>query len=371
MSQIGSTEKETCCCGSAGAKPQCCAGGSPEGVAAAAHWVTGFVTTPVGTIPRVTTKLTIYDTMGSWKARWGINRMNYTVNPGLYCVGEPHAESAVFVTANYKMSFDRLRSELYGLNAWILVLDTKGINVWCAAGKGTFGTDELVHRIATVNLADIVSHQTVILPQLGAPGVSAHEVQKKTGFRVVYGPIRAADIKAFLESKMQATAEMRKIRFSLTDRLVLTPIALTGTFKPSLMVFGVLFILNALGVGSFGLVDLYAYLGALLAGCVLVPALLPWIPGRAFAWKGWVMGIIWAVCVNVLNGWPANPGYGPARAWAYLLILPAISAFFAMNFTGSSTYTSLSGVLKEMCIAVPAIVVSVAIGTILIFVGRF
>jgi len=35
-----------------------------------------------------------------------------------------------------------------GRNLWILILDTKGVNVWCAAGKGTFGTEELVFRIA-------------------------------------------------------------------------------------------------------------------------------------------------------------------------------------------------------------------------------
>jgi len=66
-------------------------------------------------------------------------RMSYAISPGLYAVGNPTKESDVFVSANYKLSFDVLRRELKGFNAWILVLDTKGINVWCAAGKGTFG----------------------------------------------------------------------------------------------------------------------------------------------------------------------------------------------------------------------------------------
>ena len=38
---------------------------------------------------------------------------------------------------------------------------------------------------------------------------------------------------------------------------------------------------------------------------------------------------------------------------AWLLFIPAISAYWAMNFTGASTYTSLSGVRKEMRWAVP------------------
>ena len=77
------------------------------------------------------------------KVRWGIGRMNYRVDPGLYSLGNPDALSPVLVSANYKMSFDRLRESLPGRNAWILVLDTDGVNVWCAAGKGTFGTEEL------------------------------------------------------------------------------------------------------------------------------------------------------------------------------------------------------------------------------------
>jgi len=107
------------------------------------------------------------DLAGRWKARWGIGRMNYTIEPGLYAVGNPESSSPVFISANYKMSFDYLRKDLNSVDGWILVLDTKGINVWCAAGKGTFGTDELVNRIAIVRLGDIVRHRELIVPQLG------------------------------------------------------------------------------------------------------------------------------------------------------------------------------------------------------------
>lgn len=370
MEQIDNHGKQTSCCGGEGTKSRCSTGNSTESAELGEYWMIGIVNTSTGKIPQVSTKLTINDTLGTWKTRWGINRMNYKVNPGLYCVGEPDKLSPVLVTANYKMSFDMLRRKLSGINAWILVLDTKGINVWCAAGKGTFGTDELVSRISGVNLAEIVSHKTIVLPQLGAPGISAHEVQRRSGFKVVFGPIRAANIKDFLNAEMKATSEMQKVRFSFYDRLVLTPIELVGAFKISLMIFGILFILNLFG-GFFGLVDFYGYIGALLAGTVLVPMLLPWIPGKAFAWKGWLLGILWTVSVNALNGWPGNPGYSSIRALAYLLILPAISAFYAMNFTGASTYTSLSGVLKEMQIAVPAIIISITLGVVLILIGSF
>ena len=320
---------------------------------------------------QTSTQLTFNDILGSWKARWGINRMNFKVEPGLYSVGNPGNSSHVLVTANYKMSFDSLRKELNGLDVWILVLDTKGINVWCAAGKGTFGTRELLNRIAIVQLEKVVSHKALILPQLGAPGISAHEVAKSSGFKVIYGPVQAKDLKLFINSGMKATAEMRRVRDSAYDRLVLTPVELVGTFKLSLMIFGILFLLKLLGLGPFGFVDFYAYMGAILVGCVLTPVLLPWIPGRAFAWKGWLVGFIWAVLVNVLNGWTTVPQYSVLRALGYLLILPSVSAYFAMNFTGSSTFTSFSGVLKEMKIAVPALVISIFLGIILILVNSF
>jgi len=316
-------------------------------------------------------KLTVKDIFGSWKARWGINRMNYRVEPGLYSLGKPDKSSPVLVTANYKMSFDMLRKELTDLNCWIMVLDTKGINVWCAAGKGTFGTNEIVSRIAKVQLSKVVAHRNIILPQLGAPGVRAHEVFGQSGFRVNYGPVRAKDIKEYINSGMKATKEMRTVKFTVRDRLVLTPMELVGTFKILLMIFGALFILNLIGIGPFGLVDFYALTGTVIVGCVITPVLLPWIPGRAFAWKGWLLGLIWAVIVNMLNGWPVATEYGLLRALGYLLILPPVSSFLAMNFTGSSTFTSFSGVIREMKIALPLIFISLVSGIILMIVNSF
>jgi hypothetical protein len=335
------------------------------------YWIEGEIRTAAGKVPVVSTKLTVQDTLGTWKARWGIKRMNYAINPGLYAVGTPSPNSPVLVTANYKLTFDTLRKELSGLQAWLLVLDTKGINVWCAAGKGTFGTKELMARIESTKLAQIIAHRTLILPQLGAPGVSAHVVGRQSGFNVVYGPVRAQDIPEFIRAGLKAAAGMREVRFTVRDRLVLTPMQLAGAAKTSLLIFGVLFLLNLAGIGPFGLTDFYAYAGALIVGCVITPVLLPWIPGRAFAWKGWLGGLFWAIAVNLLNGWPQTPAYSVVRALAYILILPSVAAFYAMDFTGSSTYTSLSGVLKEMKAAVPAIAVTISLGVILLIINSF
>ena len=149
-------------------------------------------------IPSVQTSLNLKDILGAWKARWGINRNNYKITPGIYKIGKPDNHSLVFVSSNYKLTFDTVRKNLSGLDCWLLLLDTKGVNVWCAAGKGTFGTCELVNRIEETGLKEIVKHRKLILPQLGAPGISAHEVYKRSEFSVIYGPVRADDIKNFI-----------------------------------------------------------------------------------------------------------------------------------------------------------------------------
>ena len=120
------------------------------------RFLSGTIETVIGQVPRVKTELTSADKIGSFKARWGVGRMSYAIAPGLYAVGDPTPDSPVLVSANYKLSFDSLRQELDGLDLWILVIDTKGINVWCAAGKGTFGTAEIVRMVDKTSLSKVV-----------------------------------------------------------------------------------------------------------------------------------------------------------------------------------------------------------------------
>jgi len=308
------------------------------------------------------------DVLGAWKMRLGIGRQDYRVNPGLYAVGNPGDDSPVLVSANYKFSFNTLRKNLKGIDCWLLVLDTKGVNVWCAAGKGTFGTDELVNRIETVGLANIVTHQKLILPQLGAPGVSAHEVKRRTGYSIQYGPVRACDIKAYIAAGFKATAEMRRVSFTLKERLALTPLELVEATKKTIFAFGLLFLLNLFVAKPFGLYDLILSIGAVFVGTVITPALLPYIPFRAFALKGWFLGLCWTAFTLWLLGW-CQPDQWMLSV-GYLLLLPSLTAYIAMNFTGCSTYTSPSGVLKEMKRALPPMVGAAIIGIVLILIHK-
>jgi hypothetical protein len=304
-------------------------------------------------------KITLSNRFDHFIARWGYNRGGHRVEPGLYRLGSPGPDAPVFASANYTLSFDALRSALAGIDAFILVLDTKGINVWCAAGKGTFGTGELVSRIGITGLATVVSHRKIIVPQLGAPGVSWPEVLRRSGFMVEYGPVRASDLPKYLGTHT-ATPAMRRVEFPLRDRLVLIPVELVHVALPAIIAAVALWFLA-------GSVAALAAIAAVLAGAVLFPVLLPFIPTRDFSAKGLLLGVIVAVpFAAAFAAAPALPAWAAiAGALPPLLIMPAVTAYLALNFTGSTTFTSRTGVRKEIFRYVPVMAIMTGAGIFL------
>lgn len=294
-------------------------------------------------------------------------RMKYKIEPGLYRLGRPDENSEVLVSANYKLSFNILRKSLKGLNAWILVLDTKGINVWCAAGKGTFGTEELVNQINDAGLGRFLKVNRVIVPQLGAVGVNGDAVFKITGIKVYFGPVYARDIKKYIEAGKKKTPEMRLVNFPIIDRIVLTPMELIPAFKKFIL-FAV-FIFIFFGFQTKGIIFKngwnqgrpFIILGILsiIAGSFITPVLLPYIPFRQFTVKGWIAGILTVSAFWFLAGSELQINffvYSPA-----FLFFPFVSSYFALQFTGSTTYTGMSGVKKELKKAMPFYLISAAV----------
>ncbi len=307
-----------------------------------------------------TSTLNVHDRVTHLLARLGINRNGWRVRPGLYRLGNPGPDAPVLVSANYKLSFDILRSRLDGLDAYILVLDTKGINVWCAAGKGSFGTAELISRIEETRLADEVETRTLIVPQLGATGVCAREVLRRSGFKVRFGPVRAEDIPKFLHDG-KAAQEMRRVRFDLRDRAVLIPVetknALPFVAGASLAAY--------IGDGAIGSAGIAAASAAGLAG---FPVLMPHIPGADFSTKGFVLGgavALGAAAAALLADDGTSLASRSVRAASYLLALPAITSFLALNFTGCTTFASPSGVRREMNKHIRVMAAMAAAGVIL------
>ncbi|MBF0396131.1 MAG: carbon monoxide dehydrogenase [Desulfobacterales bacterium] len=313
------------------------------------------------TIKTTDSTITMANLWDHFLARWGYKRNEHSIDPGIYAIGNPNPDSPVFVTANYTLSFDSLRSSIKGINAYILVLDTNGVNVWCAAGKETFGTNELVHRIEVTGLSNIVKHKSLILPQLGAPGVSAHQVKERTGFKVEYGPVRASDLPEYLKNH-KSTKEMRTIYFPLLDRIVLIPVELVQGMFPA-----VILAIISLLIGGF--MGLWSSIVAVLTGMVLFPILLPWIPTKYFSTKGFILGGIAALPFAI----SAFTHYQTTALWfqicasfIYLLAMPPITAFLALNFTGATTFTSRTAVKNEIFYYVP--VMAIMFGTSILLI---
>lgn len=340
------------------------------------HWVTGSVDTPAGKVHQIATRWTTPDYIGMIRSRVSAYRMKYSVPPGLYAVGWPDKGSDVFVTANYKLSFDILRRSLGGLDAWVLVLDTKSINVWCAAGKGTFGTEELIRRIKGARLSDLVAHKRIIIPQLGAVGVNAARVQKNTGFRVYFGPVLARHIPAYIEAGYKKTREMSLIPFSMLDRLILTPMEINPALKK--FIWYAAAVLLFFGIAPSGILFRQAWEGGLpflmlglmsiFAGSFITPVFLPFIPFRSFALKGLLTGI--ATALLWLRFSDSHIEKEPLLFWASLLMLPASSSYLALQFTGATTFTGISGVRKEVRLSLPFYIGAIAASIVLLLIYK-
>ncbi len=308
--------------------------------------------------------LTDSDRRDHMLARIGWDRMGHKVLPGHYRLGDPSPDAPIFVTSNYSLSFDALRSSLEGMDAHILVLDTNGINVWCAAGKGTFGTEEIIKRIEETHLKEAVQQRTIILPQLGAPGVNAHEVRRRSGFKVEYGPVLASDIKEYMKDH-QATAEMRRVRFPIRDRMVLVPVEVVNYSKFLLPAALAMLLLG-------GLMGALAVLIVAVFGLVLFPLLLPFLPTRQFSSKGLILGLLGGLLFVLFQSWldgPFNGTTGLVTAVAEVLLMAPPVAYFALNFTGSSPIASRTGVKREIFRYIPMFAAMIMVGIVLIVIA--
>lgn len=137
---------------------------------------------------------------------------------GLLESGKPGPDSPVLVSGNYYHTVRRLQRAVRKINCYILVADSAGINVWCAAGVCDFNEHKIADAVHSEGLAGKVAHRELILPQLGAVGIDLKRLRKESGFRGVWGPADLEDIPAFLDQGKKSDEKMRLVRFSQADR---------------------------------------------------------------------------------------------------------------------------------------------------------
>jgi NAD-dependent dihydropyrimidine dehydrogenase PreA subunit len=151
---------------------------------------------------------------------------------GLVRIGNPDRRSPVFLTGNFRLTVERVRWALEGIDAYLLVANSRGVNVWCAATGGLLTDHDVVSVLKTSGIESLVDHRRVILPQLAATGIEGGVIHDKTGWRVVWGPVYAKSIPAFLDAGLKATAAMRSVEFPLSQRLEM---AVAWAFPMSLL----------------------------------------------------------------------------------------------------------------------------------------
>ena len=138
---------------------------------------------------------------------------------GLIKIGNPDRNSPVFLTGNYHLTVMRVKRTLRDLNAYLIVANSKGVNVWCAAAGGLLSHHDVISVLKTSGIERLVDHRQVVLPQLAAPGVEAGQIRKKTGWQVVWGPIYAKDIPEYVHNRFIKTPSMSQVEFAWRQRI--------------------------------------------------------------------------------------------------------------------------------------------------------
>lgn len=204
----------------------------------------------------------------------------FQTDVGLRTFGNPDRSSPVFVTCNFDHTVRRVSAVLRRYDCYLLVAPTGGMNVWCASAGGHFGTDEVEAAIRLSGIDDLTDHHRLVLPRLAAPGVDAKEVRRRTGWRVVFGPIEIDDLPAWLEERFPHLVA-DQVRFPAPRRI-------------------------AMGVGA----------ALWPAGLVGVPATFVggWRAGLLTVALGYLLSVLFALCYPYLPGQPGLPHAVPLGA---------------------------------------------------------
>jgi len=297
-----------------------------------------------------------------------LRMLPHRARTGLLAVGRPGRDAPVLVTGNYALTVRRLKRALAGRDVWLLCADSRGINVWCAAGGGHFTHHDVIAAVRAARLAGKVDHRELVLPQLCATGVERARVEAATGFRARWGPARLEDLPAFLERGRRVVRTEGRMSFPLRERLEMAaawgwPLLVAAGGIGAWMGGWKVAAAMALGVGG-GVAGLYLAVPRLkLAGRGR------WAVFVAFGAAGAVMGVLLLAALGAADG---------VRALVVAAVALAGLGALALDFEGTTPwYASAfaeSGraeveVLEERCSGAAACV-QVCPSDVLVMDGR-
>jgi hypothetical protein len=275
---------------------------------------------------------------------------SYAVEPGLYYTGEAwDPDAPLLVTGNYLLTVLAVVRALGDRPVGLLVVDSDGINVWCASGKGRFSAQLILTELDRYDPALLGERPRLILPKLGLGGVKL-ELLRKLGMRPVVGPVHARDLPAFLDDT--------PLKHRRHDRLVFGWRARAFSALPGLVQYlgyGLAALLALLGIEALGgpavplgMLAIVAWLGA------AYPLLFPFIPGRRFAVKGLWLGGATALGLGAAGMLGSAP---TALVAATALFCLACAVFVGLSYTGNSAVSNYSEVRTEIARFLPVDVI--------------
>lgn len=276
-------------------------------------------------VPRLTHRRTLKTLLTDlWELFFRIIPPYPRVKPGLYAVGRPGPDSPVLVTGNFDLTVRRLAQAIDNrIDAWVLVADSAGINVWCAAGGGYFTAEKVIAAVKSTQLAEVVDHHRLILPQLCANGVDGWRIRQETGWGVHWGPVRAEAIPSYLASNGKKTEAMRWVRFPLKDRLEMVTVTL-GFYALLILIPVIIFWRDIFWPVAISLIAL-SYFYAVVH---------PWLPGRDGLWKSISLTVIalgglltYSTLINALSA---------PQLFKWAIGLTGLSVFTAAELQGMS-----------------------------------
>ena len=254
--------------------------------------------------------------VSGWLVAYGCRWLPHRSPTGLFPIGSPGKCSPVIVTANFSLTVNRVRRALGQQDLWLLVANSEGINVWCAAASGVFNEHRVVDAIKVSGLSEKVAHHDLILPGLSASGIECKTIEEETGFRARFGPVYAEDVPAYLKAGRKKTDAMRRFRAGLRHRLdmffsmnfpvYLALAVVLAIFWPHYLAGATLLYWSALAV-------LYSFID-------ILPGKTGWAQ-VAFAASAFVA--LWAGMDWIVSG-------NPLLHWGWLIAVPVV--FFACGF---------------------------------------
>ncbi len=273
------------------------------------------------------------------------------IEPGIYRSGNPTKNSPIIVTSNYDFTYIKVMRNLRHIDAWVLSVDSNGINVWCAARGNDFGNEQILEAVEATGIQNQTEENTLILPQLSAGGVSIPQLPKKSEnfpFKIKFGPVWSKHIPQYLDEKPSKKPEHMKLaKFSLFHRMrgwvTHTTFLLRKIFLLPIIGFFVIFLL------SLPWINKLTWVGELISWIIISNALIAILfPLSNFTRSFIKKGIFFGFLTSLILG-----GISWLLHGSLIFILLNMTLFFwiaffsTMSFSGSTMATSPREIQEE------------------------